>query len=317
MLQSIHLQGFKGFKDTEVGPFKKVNLILGGQNVGKTSLLEAVYACVGFDARFAGEAFRIFEGNDLRRYSRATFAKPLLVLEASFDDGHRQCVLDTSSAFNELSPRAEGLGRLSNGKELEGLSYFFSGEVQFSNISVLPISMHLPNQTQQVNLFGQVVLSRKKSQLLALLQKIEPRLESLDAVSPDGEQRVYVGLSGVEEALPMYQLGHGFSRLLVLFSHLLVSESKLALIDEVENGIHYTALPTLFEGIKAVAQDRGVQSLMTTHSWDAIRAACEVFAETPELFQVIRLERDGDNIKAVCIEGERMLRLMAQDMEVR
>ena len=35
MLETIHIQGFKGFKDTHIGPLRKVNLVVGGQNVGK------------------------------------------------------------------------------------------------------------------------------------------------------------------------------------------------------------------------------------------------------------------------------------------
>ena len=168
-----------------------------------------------------------------------------------------------------------------------------------------------------VMLFGQVILTRKKRELTELLKKVEPRLLSLDAISPDGEQRVYAELEGIQQALPLTQMGHGFSRLVHLFSEMLVSDAQIALIDEVENGIHYSALPTLFQGIKAVAQERDVQSLITTHSWDCLRAACEVFEDTPEMFQVIRLERDENDVKAVCIDGARMLRLMADEREVR
>ena len=146
---------------------------------------------------------------------------------------------------------------------------------------------------------------------------MEPRLISLDAISPDGEQRVYAELEGVDQALPLTQMGHGFSRLIHLFSEMLVSDAQIALIDEVENGIHYSALPTLFQGIKTVAQERDVQSLITTHSWDCLRAACEVFEDAPDMFQVIRLERHQDDVKAVCIDGARMLRLMADEREVR
>ena len=39
MIETIHIEGFKGFTDTTIGPLRKVNLIVGGQNVGKTSLL--------------------------------------------------------------------------------------------------------------------------------------------------------------------------------------------------------------------------------------------------------------------------------------
>jgi hypothetical protein len=45
------------------------------------------------------------------------------------------------------------------------------------------------------------------------------------------------------EALPLPQLGHGL-RLVYLYCSLLAT-AKLALIDEVENGIHYSSLPTL------------------------------------------------------------------------
>lgn len=311
MLQSIHVQGFKSFRDTQVGPLKKVNLILGGQNAGKTSLLEAVYASMSPDLENVGAVFRLSEGNDRQRFSKSALGNPKLCLWSRFDDGHELCVAGRLVAdipiVGSKSSRTINLNGVLVSK----------WNNQDSPLPALPISVHLPTQFEQVNLFGRVIIARKKKQLLELLQKIEPRLESLDAVSPDGEQRIYADLTGLTEALPVQQLGHGFSRLLVLFSQLLVSESKLMLVDEIENGIHYSALPTLFDGIKLVAKERDIQSLITTHSWDCLRAACEVFADSPELFQVIRLEREGDNTRSVCIDGERMLRMMAQDLEVR
>lgn len=316
MLQSIHLQSFKGFKDTEVGSFKKVNLILGGQNVGKTSLLEAVYASTTGDSMNAGNVFRLFEGNDQQRYCQSALGSPQLSLWSRFDDGNQFCVAAEGAVLMQPM-REQGLNPTSShGGNGAPIGYFARGARDNAS-QALPISVHLPNQAEQANLYGKVILARKKKQLLALLQKVEPRLESLDAVSPDGEQRIYADIAGLPQALQVLQLGHGFNRLLVLYAQLLVSESKLVLVDEVENGIHYSALPILFEGIKLVAKERDIQSLITTHSWDCLRAACEVFADSPELFQVIRLELEDDNIRAVCIEGDRMLRMMVQDMEVR
>lgn len=305
MLQSIHLQGFKGFKDTEVGPFRKVNLILGGQNVGKTSLLEAIHLTVINGEYFP---FRSNEGKDAQRFARSAFGEGFQSIEVN--------------AFHDRSARLQKI----NKPIPHGFRHVASGGAgdcawlkspNWIDVGVTPIPLFLPSQDELVRLFSEVSLSRKKRQLTDLLREVEPRLESLDVALPDGEHRIYVELDGIDRALPLPQLGHGFGRLLYVYTSLLKADAQLALIDEVENGIHYSALPTLFQGIKLVAQERDVQSLMTTHSWDAIRAACEVFEDTPELFQVIRLERTDDNIKAVCIDGERMLRLMAQDMEVR
>ena len=128
---------------------------------------------------------------------------------------------------------------------------------------------------------------------------------------------MYVDLDDAFQMLPMPQLGHGFARLFAIYSELFVTNSDLALIDEIENGIHYSALPTVFRGIREIAESKDVQSMITTHSWECVRAACEVFKDKPEDFQAIRLERDGDNIVAVCIPGDRVLRMVEQDMEIR
>ena len=339
MLQSIHLQGFKGFKDTEVGPLRKVNLILGGQNVGKTSLLEAVYLGASdlADYQRLPAVFRLAEGRDALRFLDMTFKDVGVSIALEFgleklliDEGDG---LESASLITEINlPQrstadrgyASGFGfnglqfnRVLESRSLARLSGGVVAGVQALTQTPLAIPVNQPPQTELVQLFDRVVLKRKKPVLLDALKRVEPRLVDLHSLSPDGEQRVYLELDGLATAVPLPQLGHGFSRLLTLYCSLLVTDAKLALMDEVENGIHYASLPTLFKGVHDMATKQDVQTLMTTHSWDAIRAACEVFADTPELFQVIRLERTDDNIKAVCIDGVRMLRLMAQDMEVR
>ena len=152
-----------------------------------------------------------------------------------------------------------------------------------------------------------------------MLRRIEPRLEDMHSLSPDGEQRIYVELDGHANALPLPQLGHGFSRLVHLYCSLLVTETKLALIDEIENGIHYSSLPTLFQGIQDIATKHDVQTVMTTHSWECIRSAYNVFSDAASLkdFQLIRLEREGDNIRAVVINDESLVTVMEAGYEVR
>jgi AAA15 family ATPase/GTPase len=275
MLASIHIEGFKGFKNTDIGPLRRVNLILGGQNVGKTSLLEAVY--LGGRSRTGATPFRLLEGNDQSRFTATSFHPDFKII-------------------------------FKNTKSRESLGWD----------NLLPISIDLPSQTTLADIFEQLVILRRKRELIEMLRQVEPRLEDMHGLFLEGDRRIYVELTGVAQALPLPQMGHGFSRLVYLYCSLLAANAKLALIDELENGIHYSSLPIVFEGLRHLALDRDVQLMMTTHSWEAIRAACEVFADCPDLFQTIRLERTkDDNVRAVCIDGERMLRMVEQDMEVR
>ncbi|MEK8026055.1 AAA family ATPase [Pseudaquabacterium rugosum] len=306
MLESVHIQNFKGFRDTRIDGFCPVNLVIGGQNVGKTSLLEAVL--FAFREKVSAD-FRSQDEGDAQRLIGAVCGRARYLLQASAN-GRDYGI----AARGTAEGRFTAIRQVAKGHTASAILYP-SGE---KPPICLGLPLFLPFQSRFVDLWGQVVFGRKKQALLGLLRSIEPRLISLDAIAPDGEQRLYAELDGVPQALPLSHLGHGFSRLVHLFSELLVSDASLALIDEIENSIHYSALPTLFQGVRAVAQERQVQTLMTTHSWDALRAASEVFADTPELFQVIRLERTADdNVEAVRIDVPRLQRLIDQDREVR
>lgn len=335
MLTSIHIEGFKGFKDTLVAPLRKVNLILGGQNVGKTSLLEAVYLGASDINNFKQlpALFRLVEGGDSQRYLQSVLGKKAKWLVDLAGDKTK--VLRTTNSSNSDrsvffdSSRIEVDGRSFN-RFLKDENIQWEGEMR-QKISVglsvneilflnpLSISVHLPSQLDVARLFDTAVMLRKKKILLDMLRCIDPRLEDMHSLLPDGEQRIYVELEGDGVALPLPQLGHGFSRLVYLYCSLLVTDAKLALIDEVENGIHYSSLPTLFQGIQDIAAKHDVQTLMTTHSWDCIRAAYKTFADAGNLedFQLIRLERDNDNIRAVVINDEMLETVMEAGYEVR
>src|SRR5215470_910197 len=43
MLQDLHIRGFKGFRDLQLTDLSRVTLVGGKNNVGKTSLLEAIF----------------------------------------------------------------------------------------------------------------------------------------------------------------------------------------------------------------------------------------------------------------------------------
>lgn len=328
MLTTIHIQAFKGFTDTRITPLRKVNLVLGGQNVGKTSLLEAVYlgASSVHNYQQLASLFRVAEGRDSQRYVQSVLAKAERQIDLVDEQGITLRTLINPKSLSRLdSGGFQNVGgiqqdtiliqRMIAGRFIDALDA--SKKLPF--VDPLTVSVHLPNQTGLVQLFDQTVMSRKKRVLLEMLRAIEPRLEDMHSLSPDGEQRIYVELKGDGDALPLPLLGHGFSRLVHLYCSLLVTNAKLALIDEIENGIHYSSLPILFLGIQDIAVRHDVQTMMTTHSWDCIRAAYNAFAGTDSLqdFQLIRLERDGDNVRAVVINDEALDTVMEAGYEVR
>ncbi|WP_396268359.1 ATP/GTP-binding protein [Ideonella sp.] len=314
MIERLWLKRFKGFQDTCVESFRPVNLVIGGQNVGKTSLLEAVNAMMTNDLSGASALFRGNEGSDMSRYVSSVFSSDDFKISILLE-GDRGKVISRSQV--DLNKYLPGVSWVSGNFSVYGHTINFARSVGFDDAECTIIPTQSLSSGSMVILYGKLVLGRKKQDLLDLLSAVDSRVLGLDAIAPDGEHRVYAEIDGVDSALQISHLGHGFGRLFHIYSELLISKSNVVLIDEIENGIYYSALPTLFEGVKSVTQRRGVQSIITTHSWECLRAACEVFEDVPEMFQVIRLERVNNNIEPICIDGERLKRMMQNDMEVR
>jgi AAA15 family ATPase/GTPase len=105
--------------------------------------------------------------------------------------------------------------------------------------------------------------------------------------------------------IPVTQLGQGFSRLLDIYSEIVASESKVLLIDEIENGLHYSVLPTIWKGLFNAAKEMDVQIFATTHSWECVLAADAAAREEKEYdLNLIRLDRVDDNIKATTVDKD-------------
>ena len=50
MIESIYIEGFRSFRDADLGPLSNVNVIVGAGNTGKSSLLEAAFISCGIGA---------------------------------------------------------------------------------------------------------------------------------------------------------------------------------------------------------------------------------------------------------------------------
>ena len=77
------------------------------------------------------------------------------------------------------------------------------------------------------------------------------------------------------------------------------------LIDEIENGLHHSILEQGFTREEKRHGKRIVRLFATTHSYECIQAAQRAFADNGEDdLTLIRLERDGEDIRPVIISEE-------------
>ncbi|MFB6273913.1 MAG: ATP/GTP-binding protein [Salinibacter sp.] len=182
------------------------------------------------------------------------------------------------------------------------------------------------------------IRSNLKERILSVVNTVVPGVEDINwinepsleaAISGETLRRIpdaaskrvpMVSLTGVKEAVPLSSLGEGTSRALWIGSALVNSGSGVLLIDEVENGIHYSVQPELWRMIFETAQDLDVQVFATTHSSDCVKAFHQVSEDHEEEGMLVSLRRkrsDAEDIVAVPIDEEELEYAVESHTEVR
>jgi hypothetical protein len=183
-------------------------------------------------------------------------------------------------------------------------------------VVALPVRLNEP-QKDAIDYDRVVLRQNGEERLEGLLRKIEPRLKTIRSIKPYGVPLIYVDI-GLAEKIPAVHLGQGFTRLLSIYSEIITSGKKVLLIDEFENGLHYSVLNEIWNGILNATEQEGVQVFATTHSYECIRAAHAAFSETLSYdFALHRLEDVKGEIELTTYDRATLETSLAKNFEIR
>jgi hypothetical protein len=146
---------------------------------------------------------------------------------------------------------------------------------------------------------------------------LEPRLTRL-ALLLTGSGPVIHGDIGLGRLIPLTYMGEGLSRLATTILAIANAPGGTVLVDEIENGFHYSVVRQVWRAIAAAARQHDVQLFATTHSWECIRAAQEAFAEDhPEDLQLYRLDRIDGQVRAAVFTPDMIESALSHGLEMR
>ena len=131
-------------------------------------------------------------------------------------------------------------------------------------------------------------------------------------------RRVIVKLGDHERPVPLKSLGDGAIRLFGVAVALANSRNGFLLLDEAENGIHYSVHRDYWRLVLRTARANNTQVLATTHGWDCIRGFAQAAIENEDAKGVlVRLEKDTKRIRAIEYSESDLQTAAKQGIEVR
>lgn len=399
-LKSLCIKNFRALKDFNVGKLGNVNLIVGKNNSGKSSVLEAlrIYAgaaanpnlieeiAAGHDERyrltesewesepdelpfenfFYGRKFPendeifITIGDDNNSLSIKHHYTKIIEVEEKDSNGEtatrkRRVNVEKDSIFkNEDYFDSQILTIIKNNQRIYTINIDSLGP---RNIDILgprtrrlfvdtndfiPCS-HIPTQFISMDelaaIWDNIQFSSHGDFVKEGLKIVSDDFENLAFVNNENDYARQIGnrktavqssvrtakvkLRGLSKAVPLNSMGDGILRTLQLLLKIYPARGGFLLIDEFENGLHYSIQEKIWGYIFDLAKSLNIQVFATTHSWDCIESFAKVAKDKNDidgvLFRVGKSVRNSDNGKVIAtvFDEEQLFNITQSDVEVR
>lgn len=353
-ITGMHIKNFRLFKDLDAMGFGQVNLITGANNSGKTTLLEALYLCLG--PTNPSLPINVNARRGLRRLSprQSTipylFHKMELVEPVIFDvktSGHQgyslridfleSLPIEFPVSVNEMGePDYEPMSAEDLQESVavrltytphDGPSHASRGIISVGKFTpqggkkgVIPYSVFVSvggvaDLEEQARRYSNLDKENSVPVFEGLLRAIQPGLKRTSLAIENAMTMIHADV-GFGLA-PLTLLGSGVSRLSIILLALANSTNGIALIDEVENSFHHSVMHKAWSAIARFANTHDCQVFATTHSGEFISAALRVFKEEDVDFRLHRLERRAEETSLFTFERDQLEAALTTGWEVR
>jgi AAA15 family ATPase/GTPase len=306
MCNSFFAKNFRTFKEIKIPKLNKVNLFLGKNSVGKTALLEALYLHLHSNKIRAIQNIlvkkdeHLSDGDDyssvgsivkhlFHNHKLSSFDKEGVVFGEITKQGKPAKNKLTEIKTTIDKDNNEFLKVVKNKEEnhvllRDDFDYFHrrDGFMRRHRLESMEESIETNNKLRFVYSFGSgdivemwdnIDLTDKQSKVIEALQIIEPDLTGIKFVERNRRRRGRVAKASINgDIVPFKSMGDGINRILYIILSMVNAEDNYLLIDEFENGLHYSVQKRVWEVIFTLAESLNVQVFATTHSSDCIKA---------------------------------------------
>lgn len=351
MFKSISIQNFRGIKKLEINDLGKINVFVGDNATGKTAVLDAVYILINpnnpllplrtnewrniypYTTPFWRSFFYNFELETPIELS-ARVNKEKIKLSIRPKIGLGQIVPADKQLNGEVEPGS------SSTKSVIGLTFDFEvgtakykSEIAFGSGTIPATKIDQKFQEQlQGNYFNNKVFSDEldvatqfdtvnqevgKELIIEFLKQFKSEIVDMEL---DRFRKLLVKDSSFgNKRIHLNTYGDGIVRGLHILLNIIAKKSGITLIDEIENGLHYSKQEVVWQFIHKLVEERSQQLFVATHSNEMLLHLYEVAKKQKFLSSVrlYRLQRIDNDLQVVIYQGDKLEYAMTHDLEVR
>ena len=351
-LQKIEINRYRGIKNMTLDNLSRVNVLIGENNSGKTSILEAIQLLSDpfSESLLLDIVFRRLRGTivnyDFKKEEVYNWIFPHdkgqqpIVLSLLLDDVQTFVRLELfEQEFVDVDRFMKSKGSFVSGEAPTYIEREVHVKINEKE-KIMKLSGKLPKQNNSENLLYEVthiidvsnfrfitveqvdavIFDQKKDKLIEILKQFDREIIGIETISVFKNNQIYIQKKIKKDnrevlyLMPLSSFGDGLQKIVYIASKLLNVQDGVLLLDEAEVGIHTKMIPTFFEWLSKLAEDHNVTIFMTTHSLEAVDGILAANKESLKNLSFYRLEKN----KAKWLSGQRMYEMRYNfAMEVR
>lgn len=322
---SAFIAKYRKLQDMEIKNISRVNIFAGGNNKGKTTILEAFYL--------------IAHLNDLQAYLdlEKYRGKFLSDFHSKWVDKNFISPIDVSAVFNN-SEAGLHIEKRTTEENIDRNGYLDTlVSESFVGTTMLHSSIHLfANKEPDYRYTRAQVLCpsaftspyRYNEKLLHTAHKLaienryfdrvidfirlylDETIEKIDLVNDEGENRFKVTTSSIDKAIDITKYGEGMQRVFEIALLLGYCRNGILCIDEIDSALHKSLLIKFTEFIQKIAKEFNVQVFLSTHSKECIDAFVENEYSDDELTAYALEENEEGKIECNFLLGNKLKQLV-------
>jgi ABC-type lipoprotein export system ATPase subunit len=346
MLDKIKITNFRCYKQLELGPFRRFNVMVGPSGSGKTTLLEAIFLAGGGSAEIylRLRRWRGLAGPITISGSRAAYESLFRELFYGFsaDQGARIEIFDSllgarrlAVAFKgELEFRMSIKEPVGNAFVIEPIVFQWKtsaghkestveikdGQLSFSGTTdVYPVWMISPAAPENyVTWYSELSKRGEADSVKGIFCRTFPQVRDIAIESAAGEFSIFAELAPHGQKVPIGVLSSGMNKYFSILTAIASNPKGVVLIDEIEGGFYYESMPQLLKSICDFAGENSVQIIATTHSFELLQAFAVAMEGREEEFCLLRSASTEDDAFGIRISrGAAAISAIRQHLEVR
>lgn len=342
MFKKVEIERFRGIKYASIGELKQVNLFLGKNNCGKSSLLDALFLATGLSNPLLPINVNIMRGynktslKDLQlNFYNLDSTQPIHICVENeekrnikirlFENNKKDVSFDTNN-IDIHSNVIEGEYGLRVNFEINEES--FESQLRFDVSTTTTIDS--PKQYEEslrciylnpkydfntsIQGLNNILKNKDEDFIVEGLRCIEPRVKDFIFT----EEGIFIDM-GLEKRIPINVMGDGIRKIVSLLTVIYDCKDGIVLIDEISNGFHYSVMSKLWKVVIDAAIKNNAQLFITTHDYDSIKGlrdtALNTHNEEVATFKLLRTS--DDELKALHYSLESVDYSINQEIEIR